>query len=393
LAKNKRKLRFDYAVMIIGIIISVAVVASAISLFEGYKRTLKSILLDCNSHVIIYPENSKPLAENSFNIVTLLLQNRKEIRSIQPVFTSTAISQADGKIKSCLVRAYPNNKESKWYFRYVFKGNPILTKGSMLVGENLLKDLAVNVGDSISLLYPITQGLTTLGAIPVRQSFMIGGVIRTGYYELDKALVIMTEKDAFSFYNISPQHTYIEIMLHDNYVNNAEELAKDFSIKLGNYYYVRSWIDFNGNLFPLINMEKWLIFLVFSFLILISSLNCVSIVSATIIESKREIAILRTIGMNIKNISQIVFLRIFTVCCLSIIIGMLLGTFIAWVITEQSLYQLKGDVYFINKINMQVSTLNYVVLFLLSMVIVSICIKIPLKLINKLEIVEILRGR
>jgi ABC-type lipoprotein release transport system permease subunit len=170
-------------------------------------------------------------------------------------------------------------------------------------------------------------------------------------------------------------------------------VANELRNKLGHSYYVVSWADLNGNLFSLIEMEKWLIFLVFCFLILIAAINCISTVSTTILDRRREIAILKTIGVTFRQIRRIMFIRIMSVCALSISGGLAIGSLAAWAITRQSLYQLKGDVYFIDKIYTSVSPLNYAILFLMSVLIISLCIRFPLRSIDRLEIVEILRGR
>ncbi|MCK7532233.1 MAG: hypothetical protein MZV63_14995 [Marinilabiliales bacterium] len=132
-------------------------------------------------------------------------------------------------------------------------------EGSILLGESLMKDLRMVVGDSISLMYPMTQGVSSIGIVPIQQQFKVSGIIRTGYYEMDKALVIMTDKDAFSFYHILPIYSYLEVSLTDKYIDRVSEIEADISRKLGHDYTIKTWVEFNGNLFSLINMEKWLI--------------------------------------------------------------------------------------------------------------------------------------
>jgi lipoprotein-releasing system permease protein len=257
----------------------------------------------------------------------------------------------------------------------------------------LLKDFALKIGDKTTLLYPISREASPVSSSAFRQEYRIRGVVRTGFYEIDKSLVIMNASDAFTFYGIKPVYNQIEILLHERFVEKAASIAKTIGLKLGSPYYVSSWIDINGNLFSLINIEKWLIFLVFSFLILIASLNCVSIVSASVIEHKKEIAILQTIGLTMRQTNNVFYLRLLSIGILSIIAGMLSGTIIAWAITRQTFYHLKGDVYFIDKINMQVSPVNYIILFVISVIFIAICIKMPLKQLNKLQVIEILRGK
>jgi lipoprotein-releasing system permease protein len=392
LTPNARRLRFDYTLMILGIVLSVAVVSASINLFEGYKRTIKSILLDCYSHIVI-EKSPGTFDANLANQLRQQVDNRKQIKSMIPSFSSTALIRNGNMIRSCIIKAYPVTTDKIWYERYIMQGASKPNVGSIVVGARLLKDFALKIGDKTTLLYPISREASPVSSSAFRQEYRIRGVVRTGFYEIDKSLVIMNASDAFTFYGIKPVYNQIEILLHERFVEKAASIAKTIGLKLGSPYYVSSWIDINGNLFSLINIEKWLIFLVFSFLILIASLNCVSIVSASVIEHKKEIAILQTIGLTMRQTNNVFYLRLLSLGILSIIAGMLSGTIIAWAITRQTFYHLKGDVYFIDKINMQVSPVNYIILFVISVIFIAICIKMPLKQLNKLQVIEILRGK
>jgi lipoprotein-releasing system permease protein len=390
---GNRKLRFDYLLMILGIIISVTVVCAAINLFEGYEKTLKKVILDSNSNIIIYSAFGQPLTPEQAEETRNILSKDSRISSIRRVYSNTAMIQSGGKIRSSLIRAYPLSEDQDiWFGKYVISGNRTLSKGNIIIGEKLARDLSVNPGDRISLMYPQTENPSQIGLLSVQKEFMVGGIVKTGHYEMDKTLIIMTTDDAFGLYDIAPRYSHLEVNLTGKYTDKADKVASGFQQLLGNNYQVDSWIDYNGNLFSLITVEKWLIFLVFSFLILIAALNCVSIVSTLILERKKEIAILRTLGMSIRKVRNVIFLRTFGVSLMSILAGLVLGAAAAWLITQQTFYQLKGDVYFIDKITMHISAINYLAVFVLSVLLVSLCIRVPLKYINRLEIIDVLRG-
>lgn len=386
------KLRFDFILMILGIIVSVTVVSAAITLFEGYQQTLKKILLDSNAHILIFPNVEHVFSPDKAENAITRLGSLPEVKSIQPVYSNTAMIKIGSKVRSCIVRSYSKDEDTNWFNKYINAGAPGIESGSVILGDKLADDLSVTVGDRITLLYPKSDNFSLLGFISLEKSFKINSVITTGYYEMDKSLILMLTKDAYSFYQINPQFTHLEINLKDNKISSASEVSDRYSGLLGHNYLVKSWIDYNGNLFSLITIEKWLIFLIFSFLILIAALNCVSIVSTSIMDRKKEIAILRTIGITLKQIKQVIYFRIILICITSIFTGLILGTLSAWIITKQSLYQLKGDVYFIDKITMHVSVINYLAVFTIAMILISVCVKIPLKQINKLEIIDVLRG-
>lgn len=392
-SKVKRRIRFDYVIMILGIVVSVAVVATAINLFEGYEKTLKKILLSSSAHIMVYSEYVQTLSMEQAAIALQQLKELQEISAVRAAYTNTAMLRKDGKIRSCLVRAYPPEADNEtWYGQYLRQGNSSLVSGTVILGDILVGDLGLNINDSITLLYPQTESFSPLGMIPRQMDFTIAGIVKTGYYEMDKTLILMTTDDAFSFYAIAPQYTHLEINLNERWINQAEAVKAKLQSSLGKDFLLHSWIDYNGNLFSLIMIEKWLIFLVFSFLILIAALNCISIVSTSILDKKREIAILKTVGLAVRQIRQVVYLRILFICVVSIVVGLALGSVISWLITQQSFYQLKGEVYFIDKITMYISVLNYLAIFLLSLLMIAICIKLPLRYIDRMNIIDVLRG-
>ncbi|MFO7660276.1 MAG: FtsX-like permease family protein [Candidatus Cloacimonadaceae bacterium] len=391
--KVKRRIRFDYVIMILGIVVSVAVVATAINLFEGYEKTLKKILLSSSAHIMVYSEYGQTLSKEQSERAIEQSKERREISSVRAAYTNTAMLRKDGKIRSCLVRAYsPEADNETWYAHYLRQGKSSLVSGNVILGDILAGDLGLNINDSITLLYPQTETFSPLGMIPRQMDFTIAGIVKTGYYEMDKTLILMTTDDAFSFYNIAPQYTHLEINLKEKWINQAEAVKAKLQSILGKDFLLHSWIDYNGNLFSLIVIEKWLIFLVFSFLILIAALNSISIVSTSILDKKREIAILKTVGLAVRQIRQVVYLRILFICVVSIVVGLALGSVISWLITQQSFYQLKGEVYFIDKITMHISALNYLAVFILSLLMIAICIKLPLRYIDRMNIIDVLRG-
>lgn len=392
-SKAQKRLRFDYVIMVLGIVISVAVVATAINLFEGYEKTLKKILLSSSAHILVYSHYGQTLTPVEVQFAADKILTKQAVKSIEPVYTNTAMVRLENKIRSCLVRAYPHPENSEiWYEQYISEGSGDLSGRTIILGDILAKDLALEAGDTVTLLYPQTDNLTLIGLIPHHMDFTISAVVKTGYYEMDKTLILMSELDAFDFYRIPPQYTHLEINLQDKWINKADRIADEYQSELGDDYKLYSWIDFNGNLFSLIVIEKWLIFLVFSFLILIAALNCISIVSTSILDKKREIAILKAVGVAVRQIKQVVYLRILTICIISIVIGLVLGSFASWLITQQSFYQLKGDVYFIDQIKMHISVFNYLAVFIVALILIALCIKLPLKYVNRMNIIDVLRG-
>lgn len=388
------KIRFDYIIMILGIIISVSIVSAASNLFEGYQKTLKRILLDTTAHIIIYSKYEKTIPLAVATLITKSLVNDPSFDKVYPVYSNAAVINNRSISKNIIIKAYNINEfRNLWFDNYVIKGNSELSANNIIIGNVLANELKVSYADSVNLL-SIAENLLTISGKNLNSSnYIISGVIKTGYYELDRSLVIMSSNNAFSFFNIEPQYSYIDIYLSHKMIESAPTIAESFNLKHNNKYMALTWADINGNLFSLVKFEKWLIFVIFSFLIIIAAINCISVVTISIYDRKKEIVTLEILGISKRNIERIFFSRIFIICFVSILIGILLGSAFSILISNQDIYTLKPDVYFIDQITTSLSMSNFFAVFIVATILIILSIKLPMSHIKKMSIIEILRGK
>jgi lipoprotein-releasing system permease protein len=140
-------------------------------------------------------------------------------------------------------------------------------------------------------------------------------------------------------------------------------------------------------------MEKWVIYIILSFLILIASFNVISTVSTSIIEKKRELGILKAFGASDTLLRKIFVGRTLMIAFIAVTLGQLIGLAIAEILSLQSFFMLKGDVYFLDKINVSFNLYSWLLILITSMMIISLTSFFPLKKISRMEITDILRSR
>jgi len=392
--KNSNKLHGEYYYMIGSIILSVTIISTALNLFEGYQRAFKRILLDTSSHIYIFPNEPQGLNREESSLLISKLASRPEIKSIEPVLLNSAIVKAQSKFQACVVKAYPTkamNNSLPWFWHYTTDEQQKLRSGNIVIGYRLAEELHMQAGDSLSLLNTQLNNISPMGILPREQRFRIQATLKTGYYEIDKGMIIMQDTDAFEFYSLIPGYSFLEVHLFDKWVDRADILSQKIQAALKTAYQVNNWKENNSNLFSLITLEKWLVFLVFSFLMLLAAINSISSVSTLLIEHQKDVALLKTIGTSIRHIRQVFYTKVMIISVVAVSMGLLSGYVIAWLITKQSIYQLKGDVYFIDKLYISVSPVNYLLIFITSLLLLFLCIRIPLQSIKQMRIVEILR--
>ena len=398
LSPKKEWLRFDSIFMILGIIISVATLTVALSIFEGYEKVLKRTILGVNSHIYVFKNGEDNLNNYDISEISIFLESQPEVVSSAKIIITQAMAinktMKKNRVKGCLIRGIDWNLKNPptTYKECVFDGNyELIEKNDIVLGYRLAKELNLQIGDSLTLISPMNSKITPMGLKPKQQNFKIIGLYKSGMYEYDSKYVFLNLSEAAEFCSIPAEYSMMEIKLKDDEIERADYLAYLWTGAFGYKYQIHSWIDFNGNLFSLLKLEKWVLFIILSFLVLIASFSVVSTVTTSIIERKRELGILKAFGASNKILKKIFVSKSLLISFFSITLGQILGLLIAVFLSKQSIFMIKGDVYFLDKINVDFNLFSWMVVLIVSLLIVFAASSIPLRKISKLEITDIIR--
>ena len=394
-SSRREWLRYDSIFMVIGIIISVATLTVAHSIFEGYETVLKNTILSVNSHVYVFLSQEGNLKKDNLSELSEHLSSQPEVQSYAPIIISQIMASHQGRVKGALMRGiqWQNKDLPTSYHRYVFAGSYELDSATdAVIGYKLAKELNLKLGDTFQMLSPMNSKVTPMGLQPAQKEFTVKGLYKSGMHEYDSKYIFLNIENAAAFNNIEDEYSMLEIKLKPEFIESADYLAYKWQMYLNYKYQIRSWIDFNGNLFALLKLEKWVIFIILSFLVLIASFNVVSSVSTSIIEKKRELGILKAFGASNGFLSRIFIGKTLIISLIAVLSGQLIGFGIAKFISWQTFFLLKGDVYFLDKINVQFSLSSWLMILGTSLIIVFLSSIIPLRKISKMEITDILRG-
>lgn len=388
---GRNLLRFSFVFMVLGIVLSVGILSAALNLFEGYERALKSVLLDSFPHIRVQNVSGEYMGPKLVSRSLARLKTRPEIDSAVPILSFSLMAHNSDKVRGAVVHAYDSGHAGQnSYAKYVTEGDKELDRGKVIVGHYLAKELGFSLGDTLRTTYPRLDRITPLGMYPNQQSFVISGIYNSGYYEYDRSLIISSVADAQSILGITEGFNGIQIKLKPEYVDDSARLAAVMDSDLGFGLYAAPVA--NTTLLRLVKMQKWLIFIIFSFLVLIAGINVVSGVLTLILDKKNEIAVLKALGAGSATIRNILGYQMMLVCLASIILGQLLGWLLSWLVVKQNFYQLKGDVYFIDRLELFVSPFNQAVIFIVAAILVILCIRIPLRRIDRMRVIDLLRN-
>ncbi len=387
-------LRFDSVFMVMGIIISVATLTVALSLFEGYETVLKNTILGVNSHIYIFKAADDNLTKEDVKQIENELQKHEGVEITSAIIISQAMAANGNRIKGSIVRGidWEQQKLPSKYKKYVLEGTWKLDgENSAVLGYKLAKELNLKLGDTFKLISPMNSKVTPMGLKPKEEIFTLVGLFRSGMYEYDSKFIFIDREIMAEFNSMENEFTMVEVKLKPDWIERADYTAYMWEHEFDYQYQISSWVDFNSNLFALLKMEKWVIFIILSFLILIASFNVVSSVSTSIIEKRTELGILKAFGASDKILQQIFIGKTLILALLSVSFGQILGVLLAKFLSWQKFFVLKGDVYFLEEINVQFGYISWIIILGVSMLIVLAASLIPLKNISKLNITNIIR--
>ena len=293
----------------IGISLGVAVLIIVMSVMNGFRTELINKIVGFNAHVTVKPYES-PISLDQLNNENLKLISEELILSN----TGEAIVISKDYTKGLILRGYSSENFLK--LDVVKKGNLIgkskqLTKNSISIGKELSFNLDLGVGDKVSIMSPV--GIETIvGSLPRQETFIISSIFDSGLADFDANIAFINLDTLENFFNLKKEKRNLEIYLN-NPSNIKEEKNKIQKIFKNEFVY--SWADMNSSLFSALKVERNVMFIILSLIIIVAAFNIISGLTILVKNKTRDIAILKSIGVLNKSIVKIFFL-----------VGVIIGT-------------------------------------------------------------------
>ena len=293
----------------IGISLGVAVLIIVMSVMNGFRTELISKIVGFNAHVTVKPyENSiniKKLDDDNLNLISneLIFSNSGEAIVINKNYT-----------KGLVLRGY--NGEDFPKLDVVRKGNLIgdpnqLVQDRISIGKELSFNLNLNVGDKMLIMSP--SGIETIiGSLPRQKTFIISSIFDSGLADFDSNIAFINLKTLENFFNLQVDDRNLEIYLKNP--SNIEAIKMQIQ-KLFDNEFIYTWSDMNKSLFSALKVERNVMFIILSLIIIVAAFNIISGLTILVKNKTRDIAILKSIGVSNRSITKIFFL-----------IGILIGT-------------------------------------------------------------------
>ena len=303
---------------LIGIMLGVATLIVVMSVMNGFRTELVDRILGINGHLVVYEKN-EPYVSN-YNQIINKISDIKNVIAVTPHLEGQALAKSKSIVSGVIIRGVNWSdlaaKKLLWKSLTQLTIDNYKNNKDIIIGYRLAQRLNVNVGDFISLISP--NGMeTALGILPIKKNFKIGGFFDIGMYEYDNNFIFIPWKKAELFFSTKNIAHGIEIFLKDEKFTSS--VSSNIKNKLGNELLVIDWKKRNSAFMSALAVEKNVMFIILSLIILVAAFNIISSMIMLVQTKKSDIALMRTMGA-----SKYVIIRIFVLT--GSIIG-LLGTF------------------------------------------------------------------
>ena len=378
----------------IGIMLGVAILIIVMSVMNGFRTDLTNKILGFNPHLIIKPYNDEKI-NSSFK--KKLSNNFKNLKFLDS-FSGEGVVMNGETTKGVLIKGLDQNNKKNSIFleKILIEGSENIISGNgVVVGKQLAFDLNLKIGDKINLLSSAFIN-TPFGGLPKQEIYIVKGIFSSGFYEFDQNVIFLNLKDTLIFFNKTTDDISLEVFLQNPLDAN---IVKDQIQKLDSNFYIYSWIDLNKSFFGALKVERNVMFIILTLIIIVAAFNIVSGLTILIKNKTKEIAILKTLGLSNKSIVKSFFLTGFTIGLTATIAGSLLGILFATYIEPIRMFLsnilhveiFPKDVYFLEKMPSEVDPISILVIFFLSLTTTTIASLIPAAAIAKMNTIQALK--
>ena len=394
--KPKKKEGFLKVISIfsfLGIMLGVAILIIVMSVMNGFREELTQKILGFNAHISIKPYDTK-ITSNFYND----LKRKYNDANILRTYNGEAVIITNNLAKGILIRGFDKRdiKDVNFFKKNIIDGNiNDFSSGSIIIGKQLAIELGVVVGDKINIMSSSLIA-TPLGRIPKQSIYKISAVFSSGLYEFDKNVTFFNLEDSLSFFEKNEDDINLEFYL-DNPLK--ADIYKEKIQKIEPNLYVFSWADLNKTFFSALKVERNVMFLILTLIIVVAAFNIISGLTILIKNKTKEIAILRSLGLPRTSIVKSFFLTGFLIGFFATIAGVGFGITFSIYIEEvrQFISALTNfeifpkDVYFLDKMPSKLSFGSIISISAFSILVTILTSLLPSLSVSKIETIKALK--
>jgi lipoprotein-releasing system permease protein len=394
---SKHKVNFITIISILsicGITIGVAALIVVLSVFNGFGSLVTSFLINFDPHVrveILNPDNESAAAN-----LDSVLNKIPEVEKYSPYVSGKVLVYRARLYQVVNLKGIDISSENIYDIeKSMLYGNySIGQKGripEMILGLHLSDKLQTLIGDTLTIISPagIEKAITQFSS-PKRQQFILTGIYSTTNNKYDDSYIFTSLRNAQNVLGYKNRIQGFDIRL-----NNIDE-SFDVKDKLqrelpSDEYRVESWYDFHRDLYSVMQIERWTAYIILCLIIAVASFNILGSLSMSVIEKKRDIGVLNSMGAQQKSILKIFMYEGILIGIIGTITGLLIGYFICFLQLKYNIYPLDPTQYKIDSLPLQLRLSDFFFVSGASLLLTFLASLFPAKRAAKINTIEAIK--
>ena len=334
--RSKRKnhfISFISFTSMAGIILGITALITVLSVMNGFGKELRDRILGVVSHVTVTGVGDRL---DDWQAVKKEIASTKYVIGTAPFIVGQGMLANGQRVAGIVVRGVlpETEKEVSQLAEKMEKGKLADLKSgefSIIIGHELSWKLALQVGDSVSLVIP--QALVTAaGLVPRFRRFKVVGIFKIGMYEYDSGLALIHMDDAAKLFNLQDRVSGLRLKLEN--MDLAPYVAASLEDKTKGKYLTQDWTREHANFFRALRIEKRMMLIILLLIVAVAAFNIVSTLVMVVTDKQSDIAILRTLGMSPKSIMGIFIVQGTLIGVIGTILGVISGVALALNVEE-----------------------------------------------------------
>jgi lipoprotein-releasing system permease protein len=363
-------------ISIFGIFLGVAALIIVLAVMNGFEEDLRTKILGIKSHIELTTDMTGPMKD--YQKVREKIADVEGVVASTPFIYSQAMIRSGNGVTGVIIRGLDTQSAFKVinlgkvkegnieYLNKVpreislnYKSNGVPPDG-IVIGKEMARTLGVFLYDTVTIISPVSIS-TPMGMVPRMKKFVVVGIFESGFYEYDSTLAYLSLQSCQDFLQMGNTVTGIDIKVDDIY--KADGIARKIQSKLGFPFWTQNWMQMNKNLFSALKLEKHVMFIILSLIVLVAAFNIISALIMIVMEKNKDIAILKSMGATSRSIMKIFIFQGLIIGVIGTALGCVTGLAVALNLQKVSIVVekifrfkiLPGDVYYLSELPSKVN--------------------------------------
>ncbi len=386
-------LRLVTVLSAVGVAAGVATLVIALAMNSGFRETLQDRLLGVTAHITLSEPGADGLRD--YGALAARLARTPGVRSATPAIYDTVLLSAGGNRSGIELKGVDPEleKKSNDALNHIVEGRADFSPdpdgiGAVIFGHMLADRMKLRAGDYVSLIS--SEGrLTPFGMVPRAARFRVTGIFDSGFYDFDANWGFTTLASAQSLAGVGDEVSVIEFRIAQ--LDRAAALASELARAAGSGYKASTWQEENRALFRALSLEKLVTAIFIGLITFVAGLNILVVLTMTVTDRARDIAVLMSMGARRKQLRGVFFLQGLAIGAAGTAIGLAVGYFAAWIAGTYRLIPLDPEVYSVPFVPFHPNGFDAFWIAAAALVICAAATLVPARAAARLLPVEILR--